>query len=73
VALEGTALPTMVIAGALLLSYYCGVWSGVTDAQGQPIGGLYGTAMATMGMLATCGYILAAFLLFSAYMDGPVP
>jgi K(+)-stimulated pyrophosphate-energized sodium pump len=59
VALECTALPTLVIAAALLVSYYCGVWSGVTNAQGQPIGGLYGTAMATMGMLATCGYILA--------------
>jgi K(+)-stimulated pyrophosphate-energized sodium pump len=59
VAMECTALPTLVIAVALLVSYYCGVWSGVTDAQGQPIGGLYGTAMATMGMLATCGYILA--------------
>jgi hypothetical protein len=31
----------------------------VTNAQGHPIGGLYGTALATMGMLATCGYILA--------------
>jgi K(+)-stimulated pyrophosphate-energized sodium pump len=59
VALECTALPTLVIAAALLVSYYCGVWSGVTNAQGQPIGGLYGTAMATMGMLSTCGYILA--------------
>jgi K(+)-stimulated pyrophosphate-energized sodium pump len=56
---ECTALPTIVISAALLFAYYCGVWSGVTDAQGQPIGGLYGTALATMGMLATCGYILA--------------
>src|SRR5215475_10719356 len=59
VGLECTALPTVIISAALLLSYYCGIWSGVTDAQGHPIGGLYGTAMATMGMLATCGYILA--------------
>jgi K(+)-stimulated pyrophosphate-energized sodium pump len=35
------------------------VWSGITEAQGQAIGGLYGTALATMGMLASCGYILA--------------
>jgi K(+)-stimulated pyrophosphate-energized sodium pump len=56
---ECTALPTIVISAALLFAYHCGVWSGVTDAQGQPIGGLYGTALATMGMLATCGYILA--------------
>jgi K(+)-stimulated pyrophosphate-energized sodium pump len=59
VGFECTALPTVVIAAALLFAYHCGVWSGVTDAQGQPIGGLYGTAMATMGMLSTCGYILA--------------
>jgi K(+)-stimulated pyrophosphate-energized sodium pump len=59
VGLECTALPTLVISAALLFSYYCGVWSGVTDAQGHAIGGLYGTAVATMGMLATCGYILA--------------
>jgi K(+)-stimulated pyrophosphate-energized sodium pump len=59
VGLECTALPTIVISTALIFAYYCGVWSGVTDAQGHPIGGLYGTALATMGMLATCGYILA--------------
>jgi K(+)-stimulated pyrophosphate-energized sodium pump len=59
IGLECTALPTVVISAALLFAYHCGVWSGVTDAQGQPIGGLYGTALATMGMLATCGYILA--------------
>jgi K(+)-stimulated pyrophosphate-energized sodium pump len=59
VGLECTALPTLLISVALVFSYYCGIWSGVTDAQGHPIGGLYGTALATMGMLATCGYILA--------------
>ncbi len=56
---ECTALPTLLISAALLFAYQCGVWSGVTDAQGQAIGGLYGTAVATMGMLASCGYILA--------------
>ena len=59
VGLECTALPTLLISVALVFSYYCGIWSGVTDAQGHPVGGLYGTALATMGMLATCGYILA--------------
>jgi K(+)-stimulated pyrophosphate-energized sodium pump len=59
VGLECTALPTLIISGALIFSYYCGIWSGVTDAQGHPIGGLYGTALATMGMLSTCAYILA--------------
>jgi K(+)-stimulated pyrophosphate-energized sodium pump len=53
VALENTALPVLVISGALLLSYYCGVHSGIEH------GGLYGTALATMGMLATAAYVLA--------------
>ncbi|MCX6815287.1 MAG: sodium-translocating pyrophosphatase, partial [Candidatus Aenigmarchaeota archaeon] len=53
VALENTALPVIVIAGALFLSYNFGIMSGV------PNGGLYGTAIATMGMLATAAYILS--------------
>jgi K(+)-stimulated pyrophosphate-energized sodium pump len=53
VALENTALPIIVIAVSLILSYNFGVMSGV------PNGGLYGTAIATMGMLATAAYILA--------------
>ncbi len=53
VALENTALPVLVISVSLFLSYTFGVESGV------PHGGLYGTAVATMGMLATAAYILA--------------
>jgi K(+)-stimulated pyrophosphate-energized sodium pump len=53
VALENTALPIIVIAGALFLSYNFGIMSGVAN------GGLYGTAIATMGMLATAAYILS--------------
>ena len=53
VALECTALPIIVLSFALILSYKVGVLSGV------PNGGIYGTAIATMGMLATAAYILA--------------
>jgi K(+)-stimulated pyrophosphate-energized sodium pump len=53
VGLESTALPVVVIAAALILSYWFGMQSGVPNA------GLYGTAIATMGMLATAAYILA--------------
>ncbi|MEK6808618.1 MAG: sodium/proton-translocating pyrophosphatase, partial [Nanoarchaeota archaeon] len=53
VALECTALPIIVLSFALILSYNLGVMSGV------PNGGIYGTAIATMGMLATAAYILA--------------
>jgi K(+)-stimulated pyrophosphate-energized sodium pump len=38
---------------ALYLSYLFGAWSGI------PHGGLYGTAIATMGMLSTAAYVLA--------------
>ena len=53
VALEATVLPVIVLSIALLISYHLGYVSGV------PHGGLYGTAIATMGMLATAAYILA--------------
>ncbi|HOJ31421.1 MAG TPA: sodium-translocating pyrophosphatase [bacterium] len=53
VALECTGIPVIVISIALLLAYFLG------QATGLPHGGLYGTAVATMGMLATCAYILA--------------
>ncbi|MEK6983657.1 MAG: sodium-translocating pyrophosphatase [Nanoarchaeota archaeon] len=53
VALESTVLPVITLSIALLLSYRFGILSGV------PHGGLYGTAVATMGMLATAAYILA--------------
>lgn len=53
VALECTGIPVVVISIALLLAYFLG------HATGLPDGGLYGTAVATMGMLSTCAYILA--------------
>ena len=52
VALECTALPVLAICAALLLSYWMGT-------RAVPGGGLYGTAVATMGMLSTAAYILA--------------
>ena len=52
VALECTALPVFAISAALLLSYWLG-------SRGFAGGGLYGTAVATMGMLSTAAYILA--------------
>jgi K(+)-stimulated pyrophosphate-energized sodium pump len=49
-----TAFPTaMVIGIALLVSYFFGQQSGVEGA------GAFGTAVATMGMLMTCPYVLA--------------
>ncbi len=55
VGMECTALPVLVISAAILSSYYCGRYAlpGVHGA------GFFGTAIATMGMLSTCAYILA--------------
>src|SRR5436309_3242682 len=53
VALECTALPTFTISAAIILSYRLGASSGLAHA------GLFGTAVATMGMLGTAAYILA--------------
>jgi len=53
VALECTALPTFTIGAAIIASYKLGASSGLEHA------GLFGTAVATMGMLGTAAYILA--------------
>ncbi|MCK6562644.1 sodium-translocating pyrophosphatase [candidate division KSB1 bacterium] len=53
VALECTALPVVVISVAIIASYHLGQSSGLSHA------GLFGTAVATMGMLGTAAYILA--------------
>ncbi len=50
---ECTALPIIVIGIAIVSSYYLGASSGLQHA------GLFGTAVATMGMLGTAAYILA--------------
>ncbi len=60
VGMETPALPVIVISAALLLSYYFGVQglaavSGISDYAK----GIYGTAIATMGMLSCAAYILA--------------
>lgn len=60
VGLESTGLPIIAIAASILGSYYLGEASGITNAQTkEKIGGLYGTAIATMGMFCTCVYILS--------------
>ncbi len=55
VGLECTAAPVAVISIALMAAYKCGQLA----LDGMPGSGLYGTAIATMGMLAPCAYILA--------------
>ncbi len=57
VGLESTFAPVLVIAIAIFSSYWLGNHSGLSELGFN--GGLYGTAIATMGMLSTCSYILA--------------
>ena len=67
VGMETPAMPVIVISAALLLSYYCGVkgLAHATDINGvllplsDYVKGIYGTAIATMGMLSCAAYILA--------------
>ena len=49
---ECTIMPVIAISIAILSSYKIGIWA-------MPGGGLFGTAVATMGMLGTAAYILA--------------
>ncbi len=53
VGLEATAIPIVVVAVAILASFKLG------ELALPGLGGFYGTAVATMGMLATAAYILA--------------
>ncbi len=53
VGLECVALPVVAIAIAIISTYAIGQTTGLANA------GLFGTAVATMGMLGTAGYVLA--------------
>ncbi|KAK6911181.1 Pyrophosphate-energised proton pump [Dillenia turbinata] len=57
--LESTALPVLVISLAIVSTFWLGQTSGLVDEAGNPMGGLFGTAVATMGMLSTAAYVLA--------------
>jgi H(+)-translocating pyrophosphatase len=52
VGMECTLLPVITISIAILASFKLGAWA-------MPHGGLFGTAIATMGMLGSAAYILA--------------
>ena len=53
VGMESAALPVLTISAAIISAYFLGQGSGLKDA------GLFGTAVATLGMLGTAAYILA--------------
>ena len=58
VGMESTVMPVITIGIALVTSYLLGRSSGLV-INGEAVGGLFGTAVATMGMLGSAGYILA--------------
>ncbi|NLI73411.1 MAG: sodium-translocating pyrophosphatase [Euryarchaeota archaeon] len=58
IGLETTLMPILAISGGLLGSYMIGTMA-APDVNLEFLYGLYGTAVATMGMLATCAFILA--------------
>src|SRR6478752_4816115 len=59
VGFETTLVTAVTISIALFLSYWLGSQAGLTNADGVNVGGIFGTAVATMGMLMTTAYILA--------------
>jgi K(+)-stimulated pyrophosphate-energized sodium pump len=56
---ETTFVTAITIGIALLLSHWLGAQAGLVNAEGNDVGGIFGTAVATMGMLMTTAYILA--------------
>jgi K(+)-stimulated pyrophosphate-energized sodium pump len=59
VGFETTAVTAITIGIALFLSHFLGTQAGLVNAAGHDVGGIFGTAVATMGMLMTTAYILA--------------
>jgi K(+)-stimulated pyrophosphate-energized sodium pump len=59
VGFETTAVTAITIGIALWLSYWLGSQANLESTSGANVGGIFGTAVATMGMLMTTAYILA--------------
>ena len=58
VGFESTMLPILVVCSAILVSYYLGKTSGIGTDAGGAQAGLFGTAVATMGMLSNLTYVI---------------
>ncbi len=59
VGFETTAVTAVVIVIALFVSHWLGEQANLVNEAGKNVGGVFGTAVATMGMLMTTAYILA--------------
>jgi K(+)-stimulated pyrophosphate-energized sodium pump len=56
---ETTFVTAISIGLALIASHWLGEQANLVNAEGRNVGGIFGTAVATMGMLMTTAYILA--------------
>jgi K(+)-stimulated pyrophosphate-energized sodium pump len=56
---ETTFVTAITIGIALFASHWLGSQAGITNDAGHDVGGIFGTAVATMAMLMTTAYILA--------------
>jgi K(+)-stimulated pyrophosphate-energized sodium pump len=59
VGFETTAVTALTISVALIASHWLGSQAELVNEAGNDVGGIFGTAVATMGMLMTTAYILA--------------
>ena len=59
VGFETTFVTAITIGLALFTSHWFGSQAGITNIAGHDVGGIFGTAVATMAMLMTTAYILA--------------
>jgi K(+)-stimulated pyrophosphate-energized sodium pump len=59
VGFETTFVTAITIGIALFTSFWLGSQAGIVNDAGHDVGGIFGTAVATMGMLMTTAYILA--------------
>jgi K(+)-stimulated pyrophosphate-energized sodium pump len=59
VGFETTFVTAISIGIAILASHWLGAQAGLVNEAGHDVGGIFGTAVATMGMLMTTAYILA--------------
>src|SRR4249920_2347427 len=59
VGFETTFVTAITIGIALIASHWLGTEANLDNADGVNVGGIFGTAVATMGMLMTTAYILA--------------
>lgn len=57
--MKSTAIPVIAVSVAVIASYWLGRTAVPADSPAVGNAGLFGTAVATMGMLSSAGFVLA--------------